>query len=69
MSEHTKLYRKKNTQPMTPYVPGMSMSGISVSEEDTPEKGGMIATNPENRYDQWYVGKKFFEANYEEVPE
>lgn len=57
-------YRKKNVQPMRPYVPGEDMSGISVSKEDTPELGGMIAVNPNNHLDRWYVAKKFFEENY-----
>lgn len=61
------LYRKKLLQPMRPYVPGEDMSGISVNAEDTPEEGGMIAWNPDNPADQWYVAKKFFEDNYEAV--
>jgi hypothetical protein len=60
-------YRKKNVQPMRPYVPGEDMSGISVNAEDTPEPGGMIAVNPSNPKDQWYVAKKFFEDNYIEA--
>ena len=38
--------------------------GVSVSAEDTPEEGGMIACNPANPTDKWYVAKDFFEANY-----
>ena len=59
------FYRKKTIQPMRPYVPGEDLTGISVSPEDTPEEGGMIAVNPKNPLDQWYVAKKFFEDNYE----
>ena len=62
-----KEYRKKNTQLMRPYVPGEDMTGISVSPEDTPELGGMIAVNDDNHADKWYVAKKFFEDNYVEV--
>lgn len=58
-------YRKKNVQPMRPYVPGEDLTGISVNKEDTPELGGMIAVNPANPEDKWYVGKVFFESNYE----
>jgi len=60
-------YRKKGIAEMRPYVVGEDMSGISVSAEDTLEEGGMIARNPENHKDQWYVGKEFFLKNYEEV--
>ena len=59
-----KNYLKKTPQPLRPYVPGEDLSGISVNKEDTPEAGGMIARNPENAEDQWYVSKAFFEANY-----
>lgn len=62
-----KDYRKKALQPMRPYIPGESLATISVSSEDTPEEGGMIAINPENPNDQWYVAKDFFFKNYEEV--
>lgn len=62
-----KNYRKKNVQPMRPYVPGEDLTGISVNKEDTPELGGMIAVNPKNPEDKWYVAKKFFEENYEEA--
>ena len=60
-----KKYRKKNLQEMRPYIPGESLVGISVNSEDTPEEGGMVAVNANNPNDQWYVGKKFFEDNYE----
>ena len=62
-----KYYRKKNVQPMRPYIEGEDMKGISVSAEDTLEIGGMIAVNPDNGNDRWYIAKKFFEENYMEV--
>jgi hypothetical protein len=65
--EGYKDYRKKNVQPMRPYVPGEDLSGVSVSAEDIPEKGGMIACNPDNQKDKWYVAKDFFAANYVEA--
>ncbi len=64
MSE-TKLYRKKHLQPMRPYILGENLEGVSLSPEDIPEIGGMIAFNPENPSDRWYVAKDFFEQNYE----
>jgi hypothetical protein len=67
MEQVYKNYRKKNVQPMRPYVPGEDLSGVSVSAEDTPEEGGMIAYNPDNPADKWYVAKAFFEANYVEA--
>lgn len=58
-------YRKVGVQPMRPYIQGESLEGISINKEDTPEIGGMIAHNPKNPEDKWYVAKKFFEENYE----
>ena len=66
MNEY-KWYRKKLLQPMRPYVPGEDLSGVSVNSEDTPGPGGMVAFNPSNPADQWYVAKRFFEENYEEA--
>jgi len=63
----TKNYRKKSIQPMRPYIPGEDMAGISVSPEDTLEEGGMVAHNPQNPQDRWYIAKQFFLDNYELV--
>ncbi len=57
-------YRKIGLQYMRPYIKGESLHGISVSPEDTPEEGGMIAINLDNGADKWYVAKDFFEKNY-----
>ncbi len=65
MSEF-KNYRKKAVQPLRPYVPGEDLTGVSVSERDTPEVGGMIAQGKEPN-DRWYVSKDFFNDNYEEA--
>lgn len=62
-----KHYRRKGLAEMRSYQPGEDLSEISVSKEDTPEIGGMIARNPENYADQWYVAKNYFEKNFEEV--
>jgi len=64
-----KKYRRKGLSEMRPYVVGESLEGISVSDQDTPEEGGMIARNPKNHADQWYVAKRYFEDNLEEVTE
>lgn len=59
-----KMYRKKDLQPMRPYVPGEDLTGVSISDGDTPELGGMIAVNRNDPNDKWYVAKEFFEDNY-----
>ena len=58
------VYRKANTQPMRAYVPGESLDGVSVSKEDAPGDGGMIACNQSNPADKWYVAADFMRANY-----
>lgn len=64
MNEY-KDYFKAATQKMRPYIVGEDLTGVSVSKEDTPEKGGMIAKDFENGA-KWYVSKKFYEKNYRE---
>ena len=55
-----KNYIKMEPTPMRPYVPGEDLTNISVSDQDTPEIGGMIAKDPRNPKDQWYISKKYF---------
>ena len=62
-----KNYRKTQVQPMRHYFVGEDMTGISIAEGDTPEAGGMVAVNPKDKTDRWYVAKQFFEDNYELV--
>ena len=61
-----KQFKRKGLSEMRPYVLGENLSGISVSPEDDPPNDiGMIARNPINHNDQWYVAKKYFEENFE----
>lgn len=63
-----KQYRRKGLSEMRPYVKGEDLTGISVSNVDKPEEDmGMIARNPKNHADQWYVARKYFEDNLEPV--
>lgn len=69
MSE-LKNYRKKNVQPMRPYIEGEDLTGVSVSPEDKKLDslvGGMIAVSASNPDDKWYVAKVFFDENYIEA--
>lgn len=65
--DNFKQYRRTGLSEMRPYIPGESLDGVSVSGTDTPEEGGMIARNPKNHADQWYVAKTYFEENLEAV--
>jgi len=63
-----KKYRRTNIAEMRPYVLGEDLTKISVADVDNPEKDmGMIARNPKNYNDQWYVARQYFEDNFEEV--
>jgi len=68
-----KKYRRTNIAEMRPYIKGeytksSGLPGVSVSNEDNPEEDmGMIARNPKNHKDQWYVARKYFEDNFELV--
>jgi len=63
-----KNYKKAAIQEMRPYIPGEDLTGISVSERDTPEVGGMIARGADDGA-LWYVSKTFFNENYIQADE
>ena len=65
MGENWKVYRRTNLAVMRPYVPGESLWGVSVSDVDTLEPGGMIALDPYNPKIKWYVPADRFERNFE----
>lgn len=68
MMSEFKKYTRKGVSEMRPYVKGEDMSGVSVSPEDHPSLDmGMIARNPGNHADQWYVSRKYFEENLQPV--
>lgn len=61
-------YKRKELSEMRPYIKGEDLTGVSVSAPDTPETDmGMIARNPTNHADRWYVARKYFEDNLEPV--
>ena len=63
-----KKYRRTNIAEMRPYIKGETLEGISVSDVDYPPTDmGMIARNPQNHMDQWYVARKYFEENFEPI--
>lgn len=50
-----------------PYVPGEDMARISVSPADSERNslnGGMVARNPANHDDQWYIAPEYFAKHY-----
>jgi len=60
-----KQYHKKGIIQMRPYIQGESLDGISVSKTDSPKEDmGMVARNPNDHNDMWYVNRKFFEEHY-----
>lgn len=60
------LYQRKGLSQMRPYVPGEDLSAVSVSATDDPPSDlGMIARNPDNHADQWYVARAYFDKNLE----
>lgn len=68
MPDTFKKYRKTNIAEMRPYVKGEDLSKISVSCTDTPHLDmGMVARNPKNHKDQWYVARQYFDDNFEEA--
>jgi len=63
-----KKYKRKGLSEMRPYILGEDMTDISVAAVDDPSNDmGMIARNPKNHNDQWYVARKYFEDNFNPV--
>jgi len=65
-----KKYRRTNIAEMRPYVfkednRYMSISDVDCSDYDM----GMVARNPKNHKDQWYVARQYFKDNFEEIKE
>jgi len=61
-------YQRKGLSEMRPYILGEDLTNISVNKEDNPETDmGMVARNPKNYKDQWYVARQYFEDNLELV--
>ena len=65
MNHQWKEYRRTAIAQMRPYEPGEDLSGVSVNKEDHPKAGGMIARNPDNHADQWYINPEYFNKNFE----
>ena len=60
-----KKYTRKGFSEMRPYILGEDLCNVSVAEVDTPGSGGMIARNPTNYSDQWYMAGQYFEDNFD----
>ena len=60
-----KQYVRTGQAEMRHYVKDEDIRDISVSLEDNPDIDmGMIARNPKNHKDQWYMARKYFEDNF-----
>ena len=68
-----KKYRRTNIAEMVQFMDFVGDMGfISVSEEDKKLSNeefakGYVARNPNNHEDIWYVAKKYFDENFEEL--
>jgi hypothetical protein len=61
-------YKRTDISEMRPYIKGEDLTTISVSSVDNPDLDmGMVARNPKNHKDQWYVARKYFEDNFKEI--
>ena len=62
-------YRRKGETWARPYIEGETLKGVSVNKEDTPKRGGLVAINPENPEDKWYVSPEYAEEFLESTPQ
>lgn len=64
-----KQYKRKGLSEMTPWVSGLKIDDVSISQADldngSPQSGDMIARNPKDHSDKWLVAKQYFEDNLE----
>jgi hypothetical protein len=61
-----KQYKRKGLSEMRPYVKDEDLTAISISDQDDPQTDmGMVARNPKNHEDQWYVARAYFDDNLE----
>lgn len=64
MKEVWKQYQHKGLLEMRPYIKGENLTDISVANADNPDTDmGVVARNPKDHIDQWYVARKYFEDN------
>lgn len=67
MSEF-RQYQRKGLSEMREYIKGEDLTNISVADVDNPETDmGMVARNPKDHDDQWYVARKYFKENLQAV--
>jgi hypothetical protein len=72
-----KQYRRKQIAELRDLQPTedkhlLIENGVSVSKEDLmldeeEFRKGKVARNPKNHNDEWYVARKYFEDNFEEI--
>ena len=61
-------YRRSQLSWARPYEPGEDLTGVSVSEQDTPKEGDLIGINPDNPEDRWLISQEYARANLDMVP-
>lgn len=73
MSKWKQYRRLPEITEMRPYEPGEELGdAVSMSKSDResghPVKGGMIARDPNDPSDRWYIRPGYFERNFDEEP-
>ena len=64
-----KKYRLAKIIEMRPYVPGEDLTGTLLLDLAEFQEGDMIARDPDNPEQQWYMNKSYFLNDMVEVPE
>ena len=60
-------YRRTARAEMRLYVPGECLDKIGVGTGITPAQGGMVARDPSNHNDMWYIAEDYLIRNFEVV--
>ena len=61
------LHQRISYVELRPYVKGEPMRGIGFNQNDELKEGGMIARNPHDHTDMWYINEEYFKMNYQPV--
>lgn len=59
-----KTYKFNGEIEVRSYVEGENLKWVTVGKHDTPQKGGMIARDPADPDDVWYITRKYFKQNF-----
>ena len=63
-------YIRTHVTELRPYLLGEDLTHIHVNSVDNPQRDmGMVARNPANHDDMWYISQQYFKTNFKLLKE